>query len=221
MKYSECVACEKEIKNLSHGFLLRTCREDSLDFLILCGGCLMDWRRREKVRFDAGQYFITQISNAHADKGYMMYLGLRTFPFTTHFAKEALSLSMQTIPSLIKPNYVYIMQLPETDIFKIGKSNNPAVRLSQIKVQLGIEPILVHTIQARTQHLASRVEYILHHIFNGKRIPPQQQVGREWFKLNGKDLDYLRSLEYIENLPMMLGDWIEDHKYSNRKRFFS
>ncbi len=63
--------------------------------------------------------------------------------------------------------------------FKIGKSTNPDVRYSQLKIQLPEKPQLIHEIRT------NNVDYVEKHWH--KRFASKRANG-EWFALDGEDI---------------------------------
>lgn len=75
--------------------------------------------------------------------------------------------------------HVYLIQLGDTDVFKIGITNNINRRISQLQSK---SPIPLNLIYQWTGHDYHAFESILHKTFEKKRVKG------EWFKLTAGDL---------------------------------
>lgn len=94
--------------------------------------------------------------------------------------------------------YVYIMEDPNSGLFKIGKSLDPNSRLANLNRNLTpqAEPYLLR-VSVRVPDY-SNLEERLHERYDGVRSEPKNGQGNEWFELSDKDVDDI--LEYLVGL---------------------
>lgn len=80
--------------------------------------------------------------------------------------------------------YVYILNVTDTDIYKIGYSKNANKRIDSIKTS---SPLEIKLLKVYKCYNALQLEKELHNLFKSNR------TNREWFKLNSNDLDILQN----------------------------
>lgn len=80
--------------------------------------------------------------------------------------------------------YVYILNVTDTNIYKIGYSKNANKRIDSIKTS---SPLEIELLKVYKCYNALQVEKELHNLFKPNR------TNREWFKLNSNDLDILQN----------------------------
>lgn len=83
----------------------------------------------------------------------------------------------ETKSSTLSEGVVYLLRMGKH--YKIGKTNNPAQRYSQLKIQLPEKVIVVHEIKTNN---IDWLERHWHNVFGAKR------TNGEWFLLDGKDV---------------------------------
>jgi len=93
----------------------------------------------------------------------------------------------------IKPEKgsIYILQLKNQPIYKIGRSSDPQERLKSLQNSIPFECVLLHTILSNDTHSD---EQKLLDLFKNKRISISGFKKQEWFKLNKRDIRYLTNL---------------------------
>lgn len=80
---------------------------------------------------------------------------------------------------LTRGGYLYIIQLGETNVYKIGVSINPSRRLKELQSK---SPIHLRIIYGKFGHDYESIEKYFHWVFRKKRIKG------EWFELNQDDI---------------------------------
>jgi hypothetical protein len=80
---------------------------------------------------------------------------------------------------LTRGGYLYIIQLGETNVYKIGISVNPNRRLKELKSK---SPVPLRIIYQNFGHDYESIEKYFHWVFRKKR------VRGEWFELNQDDI---------------------------------
>jgi len=103
--------------------------------------------------------------------------------------------------------YVYLLNVINTDIYKIGYSKNADKRIGSIKTS---SPLDIELIKVFKCYDAFQAEQELHNIFKGKR------TNREWFKLNFNDLDILKKF-LSDFLIEEAEDFLEDKLQAKEK----
>jgi hypothetical protein len=93
-------------------------------------------------------------------------------------------------------NYVYIIRMGQTNMYKIGKSNNPQERLADLQTASPYKLKLLHVFQADN---ASAAEETLHKKFH------QSKMEGEWFKLSNEERKILLQVINYKN-PMFYID---------------
>lgn len=87
--------------------------------------------------------------------------------------------------------YVYFIQaFGERDLvrIKIGKSQNPEARLSQLQVGSAVKLKLLGKVKCRDDSHARSVEKFAHNIFH------KQRKNGEWFNLSAQHIGQIKSL---------------------------
>lgn len=85
----------------------------------------------------------------------------------------------KTIDTNSEPGYLYLIQLGDTDIFKIGITRDLKKRLSQLQRKSLIDLQIIHSWHSHDYQLC---EWLLHDKYSSKRVKD------EWFKLTPNDL---------------------------------
>lgn len=93
--------------------------------------------------------------------------------------------------------FVYIIQLGDTNVYKIGITNDLSRRLSQLQSKCPIPLTIVHRWWG---HDFQAFEKALHLKFSSQRIRG------EWFKLSTSDL-----LDLVETYPVIYDERIQDN----------
>lgn len=93
---------------------------------------------------------------------------------------------------------VYIIQLGDTDIYKIGISIDPDKRLKQLQSK---SPIPLNLLWTNFGHDYKSIEKFIHYWFKDKR------VRGEWFKLSSEDILYI-----TETYPVQYYGFPEQNK---------
>ena len=101
-----------------------------------------------------------------------------------------MSNSTSTVPQKPKGEqyFVYLVQLGDESIYKIGVSQNPQKRLAGLQTSSPLPLRFVATVDAQNQRMASKVERRLHGLFDSKRTQG------EWFSLSSEDVLYVRAV---------------------------
>jgi hypothetical protein len=89
-----------------------------------------------------------------------------------------------------KTDYVYVIRALRTNLYKIGKTNDPEGRLQSLQTGSAHRLKLLHVIRADN---ATAAEEELHRLLHGKRMEG------EWFRLTNSEKDVLVSIERFEN----------------------
>lgn len=105
-----------------------------------------------------------------------------TLTFSAEFEALLPSEPLQMPEEGVNPDYVYVLQ-DKGGLYKIGVSNDPQRRVSEMVVKHPDQVTCVHTIPSRS---AFQLEAVLHKHFASKC------VSGEWFRLTAHDLAYLR-----------------------------
>lgn len=92
--------------------------------------------------------------------------------------------------------YVYLLQCG--DQFKIGYSKMPLKRVRQFRTGSPVPVWLIHKVRTVFYR---EIERQLHHRFADKR------TRGEWFKLDGPDVEYIRSLNSKGRTPAEQQEW--------------
>jgi hypothetical protein len=93
-------------------------------------------------------------------------------------------------------NYVYIIRVGRTNLYKIGKTNDPEGRLQSLQTANPHKLKLLHVFKADN---ATAAEEELHRLLHGKRMKG------EWFRLSDSEKDILVSVERFENKRFWIG----------------
>lgn len=102
--------------------------------------------------------------------------------------------------------YVYFIQAGRTNIFKIGKSNNPQARLESLQTANPHKLKLLHIFKADN---ATAAEEAIHRLLHKKR-----RAG-EWFQLTPAERDIILSVKMFEQRQF----WIDDNGVEEDKLF--
>jgi hypothetical protein len=86
--------------------------------------------------------------------------------------------------------YVYVIRAGRTNLYKIGKTNDPEGRLQSLQTANPRKLKLLHVFTADN---ATAAEEELHRLLHGKRMKG------EWFRLTDSEKDVLVSVEHFEN----------------------
>jgi|GEM_PF-1706113 len=103
--------------------------------------------------------------------------------------------------------YVYLLNVVNTDIYKIGYSKNADKRIGNIKTS---SPLDIELVKIFKCYDAFKVEQELHNIFKGKKM------NREWFKLDLNDLDILR--KFISDFLIEESETISECKLLEKQK---
>jgi len=99
---------------------------------------------------------------------------------------------------LVPGGCVYIIQLGETDIYKIGFSIDPQKRIKQLQRK---SPIPLNLLWWNFGHDYKSIEKYLHHRFR------EQRVQGEWFQLSTEDILWI-----TETYPLQYYGFPEQNK---------
>jgi hypothetical protein len=102
--------------------------------------------------------------------------------------------------------YVYFIRAGRTNIYKIGKSNDPKTRLASLQTANPYKLKLLHTFKADN---ASAAEEELHHLLQTKRMEG------EWFRITPKQRDIILSIEHFKEGQF----WIDSQEVDVNKLF--
>lgn len=112
-----------------------------------------------------------------------------------------------------KPTCVYIINVENTDVYKIGISNNIKARLDMMQSGNHNNLILIKTKYYDDRKFAESYETFIHSEFLNK------QIKREWFCLNNNDLIKINIiLETDKSLKELKLSKRKNRKYNNPKR---
>lgn len=103
-------------------------------------------------------------------------------------------------------DYIYFIQSGRTNIYKIGKSNDPQGRLNGLQTANSIKLKLLHIFKADN---ATAAEEALHRVLHKKRMEG------EWFKLTPEEKNILLSVKSFEKGQF----WIDDKGVGADKLF--
>lgn len=111
--------------------------------------------------------------------------------------------------------YVYLMQIEGRDIYKIGHSKNPKVRIKNI--QTG-NPFKVMIVSSYKSKRAIKIETHLHYRFASYKIAEDDvELQGEWFNLDFNLVkDFQKICEQIDNNFKVLED--SSTLYDNKKQ---
>lgn len=96
-----------------------------------------------------------------------------------------------------KQVYTYILKDKELDIFKIGKTTDPAVRFKTLCSRGEVFPIAI---------IDEDVEEILHEMYDSNRIGNNTKAtsgATEWFKRGGKFNEFIDKVDDGEEVPFI------------------
>jgi len=95
--------------------------------------------------------------------------------------------------------YIYLIQLENTDIYKIGYTKNPP-KSRLLSLQTG-NPYKLILVAQFSSKWATKVERVLHRSYNSLKIDENEyKLQGEFFKLDKKSREeFLKTCEQIEN----------------------
>lgn len=91
----------------------------------------------------------------------------------------------------VRSGYIYVLKSNQTDLYKIGLSHQPSIR---IKTLCRLERESLQTVALFHTLGMPIIEKELHALFASKR------VRGEWFSLDQEDIEYIKSLQGGENV---------------------
>lgn len=114
----------------------------------------------------------------------------KTSPYTYY--------SKYQIKRPVYEGYIYVIKEFHSNTYKIGKSKNIEDRLRMFNVKLPFKWELVHSVKTDDYTLS---EKLIQDLFSDKRIK-----GTEWFNLDDKDLEIIKSNNFKEDIKKHLID---------------
>jgi len=94
---------------------------------------------------------------------------------------------LKNLPDFILSGYIYILQLKDLPIYKIGSSSNPLARIKNIQNSIPLEYIPVQILLSND---VGRDEHALHDLFKDKKINIPNFKKQEWFRLTKLDIQF-------------------------------
>ena len=89
------------------------------------------------------------------------------------------------------PGFIYLAQCGP--LHKIGASKDPEVRVLKMRLN-GSKSVLIHKVPTRCVRDA---ELLVHAMLRTRRVIGPPPMGREWFMLGRKDVEWFRSLQEL------------------------
>lgn len=125
-----------------------------------------------------------------------------------HYIKDLKdNLQFKFIESIDKNNlidgddYLYFFQFGNQNIIKIGVSNKPPRRKHDLETKLPYKIKLLNKFKLKN---AYKIENIMHKYFDNQRM------NGEWFRLDRKEIDYIKNMSLNKMIKKYLIDDLED-----------
>ena len=118
-------------------------------------------------------------------KGSYLYLREDVERFVAEMADARLKKEMlKSKPKVVHAGYIYLFKSDE--FYKIGRSHQPEIRFKAVAASVPFETKFIHKIYTDDTKSAER-------FFHAKFA--QKRVKGEWFRLETKDIEYIKSFE--------------------------
>lgn len=109
--------------------------------------------------------------------------------------------------------YVYLFNVEDTNIYKIGNSKHPNQRVLEIQTSNPKKVSIVHIFESE---YPTKVETVLHRKFKYKKYHEEDgDLQGEWFFLEKEDVDsFLKNCQFAENNFLLLesNTYLQDKK---------